>query len=230
MRRNQTVLLIIIAFVLTACGSTQTKITTNQFTAKTDAVTLIYTPDVELSVLMATGMQETRADWSETGQDNITVALQSALDGRASRIIVHDREDVQSPRQSQLVKLTDAVMQTSLQYDYRGQKLPTHKKRYSRSIGPGATLLAGDSGANYALMVLARGNYQSGGKVAMNIAMAALGGPMQFGGQNLYAALIDLETGDIVWSNLATAAPGEDMRKTEGADKLVASLLKDFPL
>lgn len=230
MRRHFTASLIICALLLAACGSTQTKLTTNAFVAKPDAVTLIYTPDVELSVLMATGMQETRADWSEAGQNNITASLKSALDSRTSRVVVYNRNDVQTPRQVQLVKLTDAVMQTSLQYDYRGQKLPTHKKLYSRSIGPGAELLAGDTGANYALMVLARGSYQSGGKVAMNIAMAALGGPVQFGGQTLYAALIDLETGDIVWSNLATAAPGADMRDPEGADKLVAGLLKDFPL
>ncbi len=218
------------ALLLSACGTTQTKVTTNEFVAKPDAITLIYTPNVELSVLMATGLTETRADWSTSGQENITNSLKTALANRSGGIIVRDRNETQTARQVQLVKLTDAVLQTSLQYDYYGRGLPTQKDQYSRSIGPGAINLAGDSGAKYSLMVLARGSYQSGGKVAMNIAMAALGGPVQFGGQNLYAALIDLETGDIVWSNLATAAPDADMRDPGGADKLVQSLLKDFPL
>lgn len=218
------------ALVLGACGTTQTRVTTNTFSPKRNAITMIYTPDVELSILMATGITETRADWSKSGEVNIANSLKSALADRASAIVVRDRNDVQSPRELQLTKLTDAVMQTSLRYDYRGQTLPTHKEKYNRSIGPGASLLAGDSGAQYSLMVLARGSYQSGGKVAMNIAMAAMGNLPQFGGQTVYAALIDLESGDIVWSNLATAAPGQDMRKPAQADRLVQSLLKDFPL
>jgi len=230
MRNYIASMIIATTLVLGACGSTQTRVTTNTFAPKPNAVTMIYTPDVELSILMATGMTETRADWSKAGEDNITNSLKTALADRSSAIVVRDRNDVQSPRELQLTKLTDAVMQTSLRYDYRGQSLPTHKKRYSRSIGPGASLLAGDSGAKYSLMVIARGRYQSGGKIAMNIAMAALGNAPQVGGQTVYAALIDLESGDIVWSNLATAAPGQDMRKPAQADRLVNSLLKDFPL
>lgn len=230
MRHYLVALILTASLTLGACGTTQTRVTTNAFSPKPNATTMIYTPDVELSVLMVTGLRETRADWSKAGEVNITNSLKTAMEARGADVVVRDRNDVQSPRELQLTKLTDAVMQTSLRYDYRGQALPTHKKKYSRSIGPGASLLGADSGAQYSLMVQARGSYQSGGKVAMNIAMAALGNLPQVGGQTVYAALIDLETGDIVWSNLATAAPGQDMRKPAQAERLVNSVLKDFPL
>lgn len=218
------------SLVLTACGTTNTKTTTNTFTPAANAKTLLVKPDVELKILMASGMTETRADWSRSAEENLANALSSALQARGGQVDIMDLNTELSPRQVQLVKLNDAVVSTSLQYDYYSSNLPTREDVFDRSIGPGAAELGGDSGADYALMVKAAGSYSSAGKVAMNIAMLALGGGVQIGGQQLYASLVDLETGDIVWSNLASAAVDADMREADGAARLVDSVLKDFPL
>lgn len=223
-------LALIFSVLVTACGTTRAKLTTNDFTVPESVSTLVYTPDVELKILMASGLQETRADWSEQGEANLVMALTEELENREGTVTVKGRNEGLTERQVQLVKLTDTVMQTSWQYDYVGTGLPTRKDVFDRTIGPGAALLGEGTDADYALLTIARGSYSSGGKIAMNIAMAALGGPVQIGGQQVYAALIDLETGDIIWSNMATAAPGADMRKPEGARSLVKSLLKDFPI
>ena len=218
------------AFLLSACGTTNTKTTTNSFVAPQKHTTLLVRPDVELKILRAAGFSETRADWSKSGETYLAQALQEALEGRSGQVIPMDLNSALTPQQIQIVKLNDVVTSMALIYDYGVQKLPTNKDKFNRTLGPGASVLSGGQNADFALMVKARGSYSSGGKVAMNIAMAALGGPVQVGGQNLIATLVDLDSGDIVWTNLATAAVGADMRDPEGAEKLVESLLKDFPL
>lgn len=230
MRALKSLTIITAALVLTACGTTQIKTTTNSYVPVKAAKTLLVKPDVELKLLMASGMTETRADWSKQGEANLAAALTAELESYGGQVEAMDLNQDLSSRQIQMVKLNEAVISTSLRYDYYGSSLPTLKDSYSRSIGPGAATLAGDSGADYALMVKAAGSYSSGGKVAMNIAMLALGGPVQTGGQSLFASFVDLKTGDILWSNLASAASNADMRTPDGASTLVKSVLKDFPL
>lgn len=218
------------ALLMSACATNNTKTTTNKFAAPESSKTLMVRPDVELSVLMATGMTEIRADWSQAGTENLAAALEAALRERSSEMSVMENFDNLNSDQLQIIKLNDAVVQMALAHDYGLVKLPTNKDQFNRTLGPNAIRLRGASGADYALMVRARGSFQSAGKIAMNVAMAALGGGIQTGSTQLFATLVDLETGDIVWSNLATAATGVDMRKPEGAQTIVKSLLKDFPL
>lgn len=230
MRKHILAVALAATMTLGACATNNTKTTTNTFQAKAASKTLVVKPDVELKILMASGLQETRADWSTAGTENLANALEAALKDRGSNISVMDPAAGLTEKQNQIIKLNDAVVSTSLQYDYFGTGLPTKKKQFDRTIGPGAAVLRGSTGSDYALMVRARGSFSSGGKIAMNIAMAALGGPVQTGNTQLYATLVDLDTGDIVWSNLAGAALGADLRKPEGAESVVNSLLKDFPL
>jgi len=216
--------------MLSACASTNVKSTTNEFVKKENAHTLMVVPDVELKILMASGMTETRAEWSKNAQANLASALQESLEGRSSSVEIMDPNTVLSGQQTQMLKLTDAVMQSALAHDFGPARLPNKKDIFDRTIGPGAKALAGTSDADYALMTTARGSYQSTGKAIMNIATAALVGYMQNGQQTVFLSLVDLDSGDIVWSNYAIAAAGSDMRKPEGAQRLMKTLLKDFPL
>lgn len=218
------------ALMLGACATNRTRSTTNTFTPKPGAQTLLVKPDVNLKVLMATGLRETRADWSQQGEANLTAALQAELAARGSSVKLLDPSAGLTPRQIQLIKLNDTVVNTSLQYDYAGFKLPTKKDKFDRTIGPGAAVLGAGKNADYALLVKADGSFQSAGKIVMNIAVMALGNAPQTGGTSMFVTLVDLQTGDIVWSNLATAALGGDIRDPESAERVVAALLKDFPL
>jgi len=230
MRNHFIAVSIAAALVMSACATNNTKTTTNSFQAKQAAKTLVVKPDVELKILMASGLQETRADWSLSGTENLAAALEAELKSRGADISVMNPSEGLSAKQTQIIKLNDAVATTSLTYDFMGRGLPTKKDKFDRTLGPGASALSIGTGSDYALMVRARGSFSSGGKIAMNIAMAALGGPVQTGGTQLYATLVDLKTGDIVWSSLASTALGSDLRKPGGADTVVKSLMKDFPL
>lgn len=230
MKRIITAAIIAVSLSLAACGTTNTKTTTNSFTAPEKHTTLLVRPDVELKILKAAGFTETRADWSKSGEANLARALKAQLEGRSGQVVPMDLNAALSPQQVQIIKLNDAVTSMALVYDYGAQNLPTNKDKFNRTLGPGASVLSSGQAADFALMVKARGSYSSGGKIAMNVAVIALGGTPQMGGQQLIATLVDLKSGDIVWTNLASAALGADMRDVEGAERLVESLLKDFPL
>jgi len=85
-------------------------------------------------------------------------------------------------------------------------------------------------GADYALFVTARGTYSSAGRKAAMIGMAMLGVSIPLGSQQIFASLVDLRTGRVVWFNVATAGPQADIRTPEGASLLVKDLLKGVPI
>jgi uncharacterized 2Fe-2S/4Fe-4S cluster protein (DUF4445 family) len=62
------------------------------------------------------------------------------------------------------------------------------------------------------------------------IGMAMLGVSIPLGSQQIFASLVDLRTGQVVWFNVATAGPQADIRTPEGANLLVKDLLKGVPL
>ena len=90
--------------------------------------------------------------------------------------------------------------------------------------------LSEDGKGQVVLFIHGAGAYSSGGRVAVVVGAALLGVSLPTGGQQVYASLVDLKTGKVVWFNVAVAAPGADMRDPEGARVLVGSMLKDVPL
>lgn len=230
MIRNVYILIAAAALVLTGCATSQVKQTTQQFDVKPNSKVIVLQPDVELSLLMAAGMTEVRADWSEAGQENMANSIMAALEARGANAEMVDPSQELTPEQQQLVLLNEAVLASIAAYEYGVIKLPNKKDVFDWTLGPGASELAVNTDADYVMLVQARGSYSSAGKVMVNIAMAALGGPIQTGGQASFASLVDVETGDIVWVNLATAASNDDMRKPEGADGVTETLFADMPL
>ncbi len=98
------------------------------------------------------------------------------------------------------------------------------------TLGEGAQELGRTYGADYALFTYGRGSWSSGGRKALFL-LAAMGGiGLQMGSQTLFASLVDLKTGRVVWFNVASASSNDDMRTPEGARKLVQSLMKNAPL
>jgi hypothetical protein len=191
---------------------------------------LLVQPDIELSLLTATGMLEPRADWTASGRTNIQASVEAALKGKSHSFSGLDPSQAMGGRGGQLLRLHGAVGNSILLFDYGYVQLPTKAGSFDWTLGEGARTLGEAYNADYALFVYGRGSYSSGARVAVMIGMAALGAPIATGGQQIFASLVDLKTGQVVWFNLAMAAPGADMRDPEGAALLTQSLLKDLPL
>lgn len=194
---------------------------------------LIVTPEVSLSLLTAGGVQEPRSDWSKAAQGHLSAALTTALKGKKYAVSEVALDTYEDPRALQILKLNDEVVSAIAWQQVPMLRLPT-KTTFDWTLGSGARTLVPaamtDQAPRYALFLNCKGSYQSSAKAALNVGMALLGGPMQFGGQGLQSTLVDLETGQVVWYQFNMVASGTDIREAEGAAAAVEKLFRDLPL
>jgi|CXWL01.1.fsa_nt_gi hypothetical protein len=217
--------------LLTACASSDPKTFSGQFEAPpAQSRILMMTPDVSLAMLLATGLEEPRANWSQAGRDNLAAAISQQLTARNHTFSSLNPNSAMSGREGQIIRLHGAVGSTIILTNYVGLQIPTRRGRFEWTLGEGVREIAEARGADYALFVRARGTYASSGRVITMIGMAALGAAVPLGGQQAFASLVDLRTGNIIWFNVATAGANTDMREPEGAQRLVVELLRDVPL
>lgn len=187
---------------------------------------LMVEPDVQLALLNAAGLQEPRADWSETSRDNITAEVEKALKARGHAAKPLQPDEAMSGRVGQLLRLNQAVV-TSVQ---TSALFPTKKGPFDWTLGEGAQTIGTTYEGDYALFISCRGSWSTGGRYLAFLAVAAAGVAIPMGGQAATASLVDLKTGRIVWFNTTVAGAGDDMRTPEGAATVVNVLLKNLPL
>jgi len=224
-------LLIVFACLMAAaCTTTSTRLAAAVESPPPGTTVLLIKPDIELSLLTASGLKEPRADWTAQGTENIETQMELALSSASHTFNSVDPEDAMGGRTGQMMRLHEAVGQSILLFDYAGLKLPTKAEGFDWTIGDGAQVLREEYDADYALFVYGRGSYASAGRVATMVVASLIGASVPLGNQQVFASLVDLRTGRVVWFNVAVAGPGADMRDPEGARSLVASLLKDAPL
>lgn len=235
-RAAKVVLAIALMSLLVACTTTQTRVT-KTLPERPAAGTgiIVLKPDIELSVLTTSGLQEPNSEWSKQALTNIQASLNAALQNRQQRFLALDADTIITGRANQVLRLHDAVATSILAFNYGLGGLPTKKSTdFNWTLGPGALEIARASAAGrdakYALITFGRGTYASGGRWTLAIVGAAVGASVPMGGQQVYASLVELQTGNIVWFNVATAGPQDDMRKPEGAAGLITTLMKDVPL
>lgn len=217
---------------LTACTTTAVKTAAPSTISApvANSKVLVVEPDVQLSLLTAAGLQEARKDWSQQGHDNLSASLKAALQGKVHRFEVLNPETAQDGQSGQLLRLHDAVGQSILAFNYGAIRLPNKRGAFDWTLGEGAQVLGKAHEADYALFVTGRGSYSSAGRKALMIGAAMLGVAVPLGSQQVFASLVDLHTGQVVWFNVATAGPSADMRSPEGATELAQSVLKGAPL
>lgn len=239
MKRLLNVLALGLLVLAAACTTSVTR-TAEQNPARPAAgtVVLVMNPDVELSLLTAAGIAEPKSDWNDQARANLGASLKSAMAGRQHQFVEVDPNRINSGRAGQILRLHTRVAQSILLHDYMGIRLANRpversRQRFDWTVGSGARALAeagNDGKGDYALTIIARGSYSSGGRWAMAVLAAAGGYSVPMGGQQVMASLVELSTGRIVWFNVATAGPAADMRTPQGAEALVRDVLKDVPL
>jgi hypothetical protein len=211
------------------CTTTTVRVANDIEKPPASSTVLALKPDVELSELTAVGLQQPRADWSAAARDNLSAAIKAALDAKGLKYSTLDPASVAEGRDAQLLRLNTAVNDSILVYNLSFASLPTHKGAFNWTLGDGAGALAADYKADYALYVMARGDWSTSGRKLAFLMMAAGGVSLPMGGQGLLVSLVDLKTGRVIWYNLAHAGPDDDMRTAEGAGKIVATVLKSAP-
>jgi tetratricopeptide (TPR) repeat protein len=149
------------------------------------AVVLLMTPDVQLSEITAGGLSEPNAEWTAQGLGNVSQALADNMLGRNAAMLPYAPPVGDAARthdHQQIMKLHRAVGVSIIQHKYfEPLLLPTKKDVFDWGLGPDVQMLRDDYNAHYALFVYLRDSYSSPGRVAMMVALAALGVGVQGG-------------------------------------------------
>lgn len=190
---------------------------------------LVMQPDVQLSLLTAAGVPEPREDWSVAGRDNLAQSLAALVQREEHTPSALDPATAMEGRSGQIIRLHDVVGGAILAERISGQKLPSRRDAGQWTLGDGVQELGAAYSADYALFVVARGSYASSARAAAMVVGLIAGVYIPMGGQQVFASLVDLRTGNIVWFGFATAG-GDDMRNADGANDLVAKLMMGSPL
>lgn len=185
--------------------------------------------DVELAELTAAGLQEPRADWTQSAIGHMGSLIQRELTAISVEGKLYAAPEQESPTIVQLQKLHQAVGETIFLQQLGILQLPSHKGRPPDwSLGANVAQIRQATGCDYALYVFVRDSYATGGRVGMAVALAVLGVAVPMGQQAGFASLVDLKTGDIVWFNRLLSGTG-DLRTGEAAASTVKNLLHGFP-
>jgi hypothetical protein len=190
-------------------------------------------PDIILFELTAGGLEEPRADWTETAKRNVERKLSELLQKGGDKLIPYQPQGMVAERMrthGQILKLHEVVGQTVLIHQYNPMfNLPTKQGCFDWGLGECVRVLKEDTGAEYALFVYLRDSYVSPARAALMVAAALFGVGVPGGMQLGFASLVDLQTGQIVWFNRLISGVG-DLRTPEAAEKAIQELLVNVPL
>jgi hypothetical protein len=225
---------ILLPALLAACTQTDSLSKSEEFQRPSGIARVLLMPsDIELYELLASGLQEPRAQWTEAAKRNVDAAIADLLRPENAELLPYVApvgDPAAERRHTQLLKLHDAVGASILLYQYGGfNQLPGKAGRFDWTLGSGASQLQREFDADYALFVYMRDSYSSEGRKAMMIGLALLGIGVSGGTQVGFASLVDLRSGDIVWFNRLISSVG-DLRTPEPAHDAVEELLSGQPL
>lgn len=224
----------VLAIALGGCaGSQPQRATTAHVRPASEARVLLMPPDVETGIVTAAGMYKPRADWTEAAQKHLGAAIAAELSARAARVVAYNSP--LAAEHVQTVKLAEALERTLLTHVHSarmntGARLPTKKSGLDWTLGEAVAPLRATYDADYVLFVHVRDQSPSAGRTAANVAMVLLFGAVGTSDDQAgFATLLDLRTGQLLWTNLAGNAFG-DVREAAGAASAARALLADLPL
>ena len=218
------------AMLLSGCV-TNSFYTSKKLAPETKRIALV-SPDVELSIMNAGGINEPQAEWTKLAEKHLSDSIRKKLATFNVQLVDNQttREmQVEDSREVQLLKLHEAVGATIMTHQYIPQlRLPNKKGEFEWTLGKNASYLKDKYGAEYALFIYVRDSYTSGGRAAAIVVAALFGVGIQGGTQVGFASLVDLSSGDIVWFNRLMRGSG-DLRTPEASVETVSLLLNNFP-
>src|SRR5690606_8731664 len=220
------------ALALSACTTT-TFTTRPGLNRGTAGLRVLLMPmDIELSLLSAGGVAEPNAEWTAQAQQNVTATVSRILKERGAQLITYNAPTNPDPLHPhvQLVKLHNAVGGSVLLHKINPVlKLPNKAEVFDWTLGKGVRQLKNEFGADYAMFLFMRDSYTSGGRaVAMILAGVLLGVALPGGQQIVFASLVDLDSGDLVWFNYLARGDG-DLRTPVEAEETVLKLFTNLP-
>lgn len=190
---------------------------------------LLIEPDVRLAKMLAGGTEEPRPEWNAAAGALVARHARDTAISRGRTVTEMARADL-SEAARQVLLLHEALLVSMRQSEYGDPPPATMPRKRSWTLGPGARALRGETGASQALLLNASGAFTGAVRGALVVIGLAAGVPTPTGLQRASASLIDLDSGDILWRKAIIVEPEADMRRDDGAHRLVTALLTSAPL
>ena len=201
-----------------------------------DRSIVVMPPDVEVTALTAGGIHEFREDWTREAESSLNAAIKSTSRLKESNVKLLSLESLSTEQRGQVRQSTllwSAVGDAIAVHKMGLLPLPTKEKSFDWTLGESALPVGQITGAHFALYISASDSFQTAGRVALQVmvmAGCAVGvcAPVESAMRRANAALVDLQTGQVVWFNRLESGVG-DIRTSEGAEKLLWRLLETLP-
>ena len=225
--------------LLTGCATPQYR-THPEFEQRLQAgmTIAVMPPDVKVYEVSAGEVPELMDEWSETARMNVIEAVRNRLPGKGTFTI---REF--DPTQSEAAKaefedavpLFRAVALSAAIHTYieSGAQFETKTKQFDYSLGP-LPMIRQASGADAVLFIEGLDQVQSSGRVVRDVALLVVGAAFgviivpQGGLTALSAALVDPQSGDVLWFNRHAVRGKYDLRQLDSAESCVADAFDYF--
>lgn len=191
---------------------------------------VVFRPDVQVGSIGIGGVEQPNADWTAAARRNLIGALEANQQARDNKIMfLADQEGENAITVGDYQALFRAVAASVVTHKFYGSKLPTKKGKFDWTLGPGAAKLGAIGGGNYALFLYTYDSYGTASRKFAQVVLASLFGSFMPAGIHIsYAALVDLENGNLVWFNVDPTSGG-DPREPEGATKRIRKVLTGMP-
>jgi len=187
-------------------------------------------PDVSVKELGITITEEV-PEWTEEGKQNLEKQIHSYIKENTGLRLV-DSSDI-SPDQLALIEeyiaLYSLIAEQHLTIEgphSAGWK--TVKPENQFTLGPGLKFLKDNSKLDMALMTVAEDLVSSEGRVATQIGLALLGVGVPGGYCIVHSGIIDLETGNVQWTNTALSNT-YTLRSEDNTNAMVEQLFEELP-
>jgi hypothetical protein len=207
---------------------------------KTAKTIMVIPLSVGVYEIGAGGIAEKIDEWSFKAKRNVMMAIQDKLQTKSLIFVKPFEETLLSDDQKSSLEETralfDAVSYSIVIHTYGppNQLFPEKIKNFDYSLGPEVKELAGDT--DTLLFVSCRDQISTAGRKALQAGSMILGALVgiqatpAFGATTIYFALVDANTGSILWYNFHGSRGNHDLRDPMDTSTLVNELLKDFPM
>ena len=243
MRRNAGILPLFLAFLLlTACAVPRSDRINPLYQEKLDAAKSVTVVPLRADVYQITagGVEEKMDDWSAMARSNVMTAVNEELAVKPMILVKPLEESLLSQDQKanleQTKALFGAVNYSIIVHTYGlpEQRFVDKVKNFDYSLGAEVQELAQDT--DTLLVISASDQIATAGRKAVQAGSMILGALVgmsvtpNYGATNLCMALVDAETGEILWYNRHGSRGDHDLRDPINTTDLVKQLMRDFPI
>lgn len=188
--------------------------------------------DIRVKEMSAGGVVEEVEEWSKQGKQSVDSSIRelSRSTNKFELVDLPEMSEEEKKTLEEYVALYDVVAGNALMVTNFGGEAWQHKKKhFDYTLGEGLEFLRDRTGADSALILIGEDVVSSSGRKAAFILAAAVGVSIPLGHSLMYAGIVDLKTGDVLWFDYTISVDGKDLRVAEDSKKLLEELLKNYP-